>query len=141
MPEPRARLLLVEDEPALRTLLERTLSREGYLVEAASDGVEGLSFLARVHPDLIITDIAMPRLNGISMVKELRSFLWGVNVPVIFYTNYPCSSLIECKLQDETCLPKADTTIEALLAHIKEKLQPLSNLPHTIVSELGVHEI
>jgi len=78
---PRARLLVVEDEQLLRELYGRVLSMDGYEVETAADGVEGLEWLALQHFDLILTDWHMPRLDGASMLLAIRSA--GSGLPVI----------------------------------------------------------
>ncbi len=67
------RLLVVEDEAELRTQLAGYLKSQGYVVDAAADGKEGL-FLGTEHPyDLAIIDIGLPEINGIELIKQLRS--------------------------------------------------------------------
>jgi CheY-like chemotaxis protein len=63
------RLLVVEDEPALRELFAMTLSSEG-LVDVAADGLEALARLAEQRYDLILTDVDMPRLGGIGLFEK-----------------------------------------------------------------------
>jgi len=78
------RLLLVEDEAPLRLTLKRQLEAEGYRVDAAADGEEGL-FLAREYPvDLAILDLGLPKLDGISIVRRLRSE--GRTLPLLILT-------------------------------------------------------
>jgi len=82
--EPLARVLVVDDEPALRDALESSLAFEGYEVATASDGVEALDAIAENKPDLVLLDIMMPRMDGLTAVRRLRSR--GDNVPVLMLT-------------------------------------------------------
>jgi two-component system, OmpR family, response regulator PhoP len=78
------RLLLVEDDAALRLGLVRQLENEGYRVDQAKDGEEGL-FLAREYPfDLAIVDLGLPKLNGLTIVQRLRAE--GRTMPLLILT-------------------------------------------------------
>jgi len=79
---PKPRLLLVEDELKLRQYLLRALS-EDYLVTAASNGKEALEAVEEFLPDLVITDIVMPELGGIELLKALRSAPRTRMIPVL----------------------------------------------------------
>jgi two-component system response regulator PhoP len=78
------RLLLIEDDAALRLGLKRQLEAEGYRVEQAGDGEEGL-FLAQEYPfDLAIVDLGLPKLSGIAIVQRLRAK--GSAMPILILT-------------------------------------------------------
>jgi two-component system response regulator PhoP len=78
------RLLLIEDDTALRTGLARQLEAEGYRVDQAVDGEEGL-YYAREYPcDLAIVDLGLPKLNGITIVQRLRAA--GSQMPMLILT-------------------------------------------------------
>lgn len=78
------RLLLIEDDSALRQALARQLQAEGYRVDEAADGAEGL-YLAEEYPvDLAIVDLGLPKLNGISVVQRLRAA--GRSLPILILT-------------------------------------------------------
>lgn len=78
------RLLLVEDDAALRLPLARQLEAEGYRVDQAGDGEEGL-FLAQEYPfDLAIVDLGLPKLNGLTIVQRLRAA--GSTMPLLILT-------------------------------------------------------
>src|SRR6478752_8546707 len=78
------RLLLIEDDLALRQGLKRQLEAEGYRVDEAGDGAEGL-FLAQEYPfDLAIVDLGLPKLNGLTIVQRLRS--GGSSMPMLILT-------------------------------------------------------
>ncbi|MFI6156244.1 response regulator transcription factor [Kitasatospora sp. NPDC051170] len=81
---PGARLLVVDDEPALRDALESSLAFEGYEVATATDGYEALESVERDKPDLVLLDIMMPRMDGLTAVRRMRSR--GDTVPVLMLT-------------------------------------------------------
>ncbi|WP_049654289.1 response regulator transcription factor [Kitasatospora sp. MY 5-36] len=81
---PFARLLVVDDEPALRDALESSLAFEGYEVATATDGYEALESVERDRPDLVLLDIMMPRMDGLTAVRRMRSR--GDTVPVLMLT-------------------------------------------------------
>lgn len=65
-------ILVVEDEPTLRRIIVDALSRVGYSVTSACDGVEGVELFRAKQPDLVVADIMMPRMDGFEMVREMR---------------------------------------------------------------------
>lgn len=65
-------ILVVEDEPTLRRIIVDALSRAGYGVTSACDGVEGVELFRAKQPDLVVADIMMPRMDGFEMVREMR---------------------------------------------------------------------
>jgi DNA-binding response OmpR family regulator len=80
----RKRILVVEDEPDSGDILAQFLGGQ-YDVVVARDGIEGLTKATDWAPDLIISDVSMPGLDGLTMVQHLR-FRLGLKVPVIFLT-------------------------------------------------------
>lgn len=81
---PKGPILVVEDVPAIRGLLEVTLRFEGYPVESASNGEEALEKLREIQPALIITDILMPKMDGFSFVYRMRRDPATRDIPVVF---------------------------------------------------------
>jgi two-component system chemotaxis response regulator CheY len=81
-----ARILVVEDSPSMRKLVRDTLESAGYEVWESSDGREGLHVLPEVHPDLVITDVNMPELDGIGFVREMRTQADHRLTPVVILT-------------------------------------------------------
>ncbi|MBM3684616.1 MAG: response regulator transcription factor [Actinobacteria bacterium] len=77
-------MLVAEDDRAVRTALERALDLEGYRVHAVGDGEALLAAVAEVHPDLIVLDVMMPRLDGLSACRRLRS--QGDRTPILVLT-------------------------------------------------------
>jgi two-component system response regulator MprA len=78
------KILVVDDEPAVRDALERALRSHGYGVSTAVDGRDGLERVAAEPPDLVVLDILMPRLDGLAACRELRSS--GDRTPVLMLT-------------------------------------------------------
>ena len=79
--EPRACVLVVDDEAPLREVLNRSLGREGYRVLLARDGREALSILdSGESVDLVVTDIAMPVMNGLELARRVRAGYPGVAI-------------------------------------------------------------
>ena len=77
------RVLVVEDEPALLDTLMYNLNREGYQVESASDGEAAVQLARQSHPDLIVLDIMLPKLDGFEVCRIVRA---EMNVPIIMLT-------------------------------------------------------
>jgi DNA-binding response OmpR family regulator len=77
------RILVVDDEPAVRTALERALRLDGYEVELAADGRRALDVLAGAAPDAVVLDVLMPELDGLEVCRRLRA---DGDVPVIMLT-------------------------------------------------------
>ncbi|MFG2879969.1 response regulator transcription factor [Streptomyces sp. NPDC048337] len=82
--EGEARILVVDDEPAVREALRRSLAFEGYAVQTAVDGLDALDKAASYAPDLIVLDIQMPRMDGLTAARRLRSA--GSVTPVLMLT-------------------------------------------------------
>lgn len=80
-------ILIVEDEPALLMVLADKFRREGFVVLEAKDGEEALRTALHNHPDLLILDIVMPSMDGLTMLKKLREDKWGEYVPVLILSN------------------------------------------------------
>jgi len=81
------RVLAVDDDPFIRTMLEKVLSEANYEVILATDGEEALAKVFRDLPDLIISDVVMPKLDGLELVKKLKGHLQTSIIPVILLTS------------------------------------------------------
>jgi two-component system response regulator MprA len=77
-------ILVVDDDQAVRDSLARTLHYSGYQVLTAEDGLEALAKLSNAHPDAVIMDVMMPRLDGLEATRMLRST--GNDVPILILT-------------------------------------------------------
>jgi CheY-like chemotaxis protein len=81
---PQGPILVVEDMPQIRGLLEVTLRFEGYPVESACNGEEALKKIEELTPALIITDILMPKMDGFALIYHLRKSPTTRSIPVVF---------------------------------------------------------
>jgi two-component system KDP operon response regulator KdpE len=74
------RILIVDDEPQITRVLRTALSTQAYIIHIASNGVEAMQAFHEFHPDLVITDLAMPQMDGVELCREIRAVS---QVPII----------------------------------------------------------
>jgi CheY-like chemotaxis protein len=84
--EASKKVLVVDDDKLLRDSLAEALTEHGYLVSQAADGEEALAAAEKNVPDVLITDVMMPNLDGIGLLQKLRHTTWGANIPTIVLT-------------------------------------------------------
>jgi len=82
----RSRVLVVDDEPTLVEIVKEILESEHYEVVTASSGAHALAEIYRQLPDLVLTDLQMPGMNGLEMLQRIRADLQTAQVPVVFLT-------------------------------------------------------
>ena len=85
----KRKILVVEDEPAITKVVRKRLELGGYDVVTAADGAEGIAKTLRERPDLIISDIMMPTMDGYTFIKQLRAEPSVAHTPVIVLTAKP----------------------------------------------------
>ena len=85
---PKLKLLIVEDEHPIRKALEHALGRAGYEISSAGDGEEGLRRALEFLPDVMVVDINLPKMDGLSMLEQIRNVSGGTLPPVVVFTNY-----------------------------------------------------
>jgi len=119
------KVLIVEDEPTLKNILVDKLTSKGYEVSFALNGKEGLNVALKIHPDIIILDIIMPVMDGISMLDELRKDAWGKTAEVIVLTNLTDPQKEVKVTQQGVCnyLIKCDMTLDQVVSVVEEKLK------------------
>jgi CheY-like chemotaxis protein len=78
-----SRILVVDDEPDQRFLLRRVLQRAGYEVSAANDGAAALRAVQESPPDLVVTDVMMPVMNGVELIRCLRGDTATAHIPIL----------------------------------------------------------
>ena len=81
-----ASILIVDDSASLRMAIRIALTGAGYSVTEAGDGLDGLAKAAAAKFDMIVTDLNMPNMDGLAMIRELRSQPAQAGVPIIFLT-------------------------------------------------------
>ena len=82
------KVLIVEDYADVRTMMKILITRSGYDVIEAADGYEALEKVRRYHPDIILMDLAMPLLDGVTATRIIRNFKGCENVPIIAISAY-----------------------------------------------------
>jgi two-component system phosphate regulon response regulator PhoB len=117
-------VLIVEDEQMLLSALQRKLESAGLNVLTAKDGSEGLKLALENRPDLILLDIILPLMDGITFLERLRRDEWGKQVPVIVLSNLSkASTITETKEKGvKMFLVKTDWKIDDVLQKIKNEL-------------------
>ena len=80
------KILVVEDDKQLGAMIQKSLTGHGYIVSLAGDGLEALEIALKEPPDLIIADIAMPRMDGPTFISELWERMNNHRIPVIYLT-------------------------------------------------------
>ena len=111
----RPRILVVEDDPNMRGLLQVLLDTEGYEVATASDGLAGLSQAAQTAPQLILLDLNMPDLGGLRVLEQLRADPGLAATPVLVVTGQvDAVPVVEDLLGDDRVLLKPFAVAELL---------------------------
>ncbi len=120
-------ILIVEDEAALLEVLSNKLTREGFLVIKAKDGVEGLKLAQKNVPHLILLDIVMPSMDGVSMLKKLREDGKTESIPVIIISNLSeierITNILQAKKGVIEHIVKSHWSMEGLVDKIKKTLK------------------
>ena len=121
---PTKKILIVEDEVSLINVLYEKLTHEGYEVIKALDGKEGLRLALNQHPDLILLDINLPIMDGITMLKELRKEEVGKNIEVVMLTNFSEYKLLADAMEQgaHDYLVKSDWKLEDVVKLVHDKL-------------------
>ena len=115
------KILVIEDDAALRNVLRDKFSLESFSVLEAKDGEEGLATALREHPDLILLDIILPKMDGITMSKKVKEL--GIKVPIIFLTNMGDLKHVSEAMETATdYIIKADTSADDIVVRVKERL-------------------
>ena len=99
------KILVVDDESGIRFLLSEVLMNKGFEVSLASDGQESLDKLEQDHFDLVVTDINMPRLDGVAMLKRMKRT--GRDEKIIIMTGNPADQ----RLLDKEGLPHVESRL------------------------------
>ena len=113
------KILIVEDDEDFVFILEKKFTMEGFLVVTAKDGQEGAAVAEKEMPDLILSDILMPNVDGMAMAKKIREF--NATVPIIFLTNLKDIDYTASAQASDNFgyLIKSDTRIDQIVAKSK----------------------
>ncbi len=123
------KVLIVEDEEPMRKILHDEFEREGFVVFAEENRERGLDTALKEKPDIILLDIVMPEMDGLTMLKELRKDSWGKNAKVVLLTNYSDIDKISEAVQIGISgyLVKSDWKLGDVIKKVKEKLLSVEN--------------
>ena len=121
-PSSPRKVLVVDDDPAVREMLVRTLDRQDWVVFTAEDGRAAMDAMATNTPDLILLDLMMPRMDGFEFVSELRKHKDWRSIPIVVITAKTLTKEDRQSLQGhvQKVLQKGDFSLDALLAELRE---------------------
>lgn len=129
----RINILLVEDEEALRIALGDRLRGEGYLVEMAADGVDGLDKARGLSFDLIILDVMLPDTSGFDLCRDIRQARISTPIMLLSGRSQTIDKVVGLKLGADDYVTKPFEAaellarIEALLRKVSQPIRPLSS--------------
>lgn len=117
-------ILLVEDDLPIVNILKQHLESENFDLSIALDGVDGLRMAVESHPEVILLDVIMPRMDGLTMLKKLREDEWGKNAKIIILTNLsnPSTEHEASKYMAADYIVKTDLSLSDLVEKIKKVL-------------------
>jgi DNA-binding response OmpR family regulator len=117
-------ILVVEDEAPLRHALIEKLFHEGFEVLNAKNGEEGLETALLKHPQVILLDILMPKMDGMEVLRKLRADAWGKTAHIIMLTNLNDNERVAEAMKNHAFdyFVKSDVKIQEVVDKIKEKL-------------------
>lgn len=119
------KILVVDDDQKMRQILVDELKKQGFQTIEASNGQEGLDSAIKNMPDLILLDITMPVMDGLTMLQKLRENPKGTKVQVIILSNAGDFGKIAEAVEKGICsyLVKSDITTEDLVKRVKQFLE------------------
>jgi CheY-like chemotaxis protein len=117
-------IFLVEDDPVVVKVYGAKFEREGFLVKVAQDGLVALKMLVAVKPDVVVLDLMMPKLNGVDVLKYIRSTPALKETPVIILSNAHMTTLAQAAAAfgAERALLKSSCTPNQLIKVINDLL-------------------
>ena len=121
----RKKVLLIEDDSILSEMYQNKLDKEGFEVVTADDGEKGLTIALQTHPEMVLLDLLMPKMDGMMLMKKLREDLWGKNVPIIVLTNLNINDKISQGIREDHptyFFMKTEITPSEVVDRVKEIL-------------------
>ncbi len=122
--KPLKKILIVDDEVFLARALRDRLLRDGYSVICAGDGEDGLKKIFADKPDLVLLDLVMPKMDGITMLKNLHQGLRGRKMPVIVLSNMNNAQSMDESLASgaQDFLVKVNNSLDDVARIVKKRL-------------------
>ncbi len=127
----KKKILIIEDEGALLEVLTDKFTRDGFEVAQAQNGEEGLKAALKTKPDLILLDIIMPAMDGLTMLKKLRNDTEGQGIPVIIISN----------LSEVEKISEILGTKKGVLEHIVKSHWSMDELVKKVKQTLGLYNL
>lgn len=120
------KLVIAEDEAVLLKSLKERFTQEGFVVLSAGNGADAVKLALENHPDMILLDIVMPIMDGITALKKLRENAWGKTAKVIFLTNLSDSEKVAEAVNEGVYdfLIKVDWSLDDLVKRVTDQIQP-----------------
>lgn len=121
----KKKILIIEDDSVLQKALQEYLVGEGFEIESALDGEEGIKRAKNNNYDIILLDIILPKVDGYEVLRELKSFEKTQKIPIVLLTNLGSLNDVEKALEmgATTYLIKADYKLEEVAKKIKDILK------------------
>lgn len=113
------KIVIVEDDEDFVFILEKKFTKEGFSVITSKDGEEGVTIVEKEKPDLVLSDMLMPKMDGIAMGKKIRET--NTDVPIIFLTNIK-KDIDPKELPNCDYIIKSETRIDDIVAKVKTTL-------------------
>ena len=128
MTKPKKQILIVEDEAVLRETLEEKFTQENFIVHTAADGAAGLKLALELRPDIILLDLLLPKMDGMDVLRKLRSDDWGSHARVIILTNLDSADKVAEGLKigpdgSYDYLVKTDWSLDDVVKKVQDKLK------------------
>jgi two-component system alkaline phosphatase synthesis response regulator PhoP len=122
MKKTNKKILIVEDDPNFISILQKRFSQEGFTIFTAQDGKEGFNLSEKEDLDLVISDLLLPVLDGVEMVKKIKEK--KTDLPVILLTNVKDNNYLEVtkKLKKIDYLIKSDVRIDEIVKKARKKM-------------------
>ncbi len=130
-------ILVIEDEAPLIETLKLKLEKEGFAVETAEDGEQGIKKAETVHPDIILLDLLLPKVKGEDVLSYVKKHAELKKIPVIIISNSGQPVEIRKLLEDgaDDYIIKADFTIDDILERVHNTLEKQFGRPDVLVAE------
>ncbi len=122
------KIAIIEDDGVIRQMYRMKFEAEGFDVEVADNGKDGVALVASMRPDLVLLDLHMPEMNGVEALEAIRRIEWAKKLPVIILTNLGQEESPKGlkTLDIFSYIVKADFTPKQVVAQVKDALMSAS---------------
>lgn len=122
------KIAIIEDDGVIRQMYRMKFEAEGFEVEVADNGKDGVALVTSMRPDIVLLDLHMPEMNGVEALEAIRRIEWAKNLPVIILTNLGQEESPKGlrALNIFSYIVKADFTPKQVVAQAKEALMSVS---------------